>query len=184
MSNRLVAVNSKSDIFPQYRQTPIGALLEYHNLNKTFTTYDKAQILIGMCIDNRKTLWIPENFAFIIRTAGVNLLYSEFQISFAISIANLKHMVLIAHNHCGMVDLHSQKEQFVAGLVNNAGWKAKNAENHFDQLSVYFEIGDEISFLIEETKRLKKRYPKIMVAPLYFNVDDRKIYQIETNLDR
>ena len=179
MSNQLIAVNSKSDILPKYRKTPIGALLEYHNLNKTFAHCDKAQILIGMCIDNSKSLWIPDNFAFIIRAAGANLLYSEFQISYAISIANLKHIALIAHNHCGMVDLSSIKSQFVAGLVQNAGWKADNAEHHFDQLSVFFEIGNETRFIIEEAKRLQKRYPKVMVAPLYFNVDDGKIYQVE-----
>lgn len=178
MSNQLIAVNSKSDILPQFRQTPIGDLLEYHNLNKTFTRYDKSQILIGMCFDNRKSLWIPENFAFIIRAAGANLIYSEFQISFAISTANLKHMVLIAHNHCGMVNLPSIKKQFVAGLVSNAGWKAENAENHFNQLSVFFEIGNETDFIVEETKRLQKRYPKLTVAPLYFNLDDGMLYQI------
>ena len=179
MANQLIAVNSKSDIFPQYRQTPIGELLEYHNLNKTFVSYDKAQILIGMCIDNRKLMWIPDNFAFIIRTAGANLMYSEFQISYAISIANLKHIALIAHSRCGMANLQSIKKQFVSGLVQNAGWKAENAEHHFDQLSVFFEIGDETRFIVEEAKRLQKRYPKVMVAPLYFNVDDGKIYQIE-----
>ncbi|HBL74020.1 MAG: carbonic anhydrase [Bacteroidetes bacterium GWF2_42_66] len=178
MSNQLIAVNSKSDILTPYRQTPIGDLLEYHNLNKTFTRYDKSQILIGMCVDNRKSLWIPENFAVIIRAAGANLIYSEFQISFAISIANLKHIALIAHNHCGMVNLSSIKEQFVAGLVQNAGWKAENAENHFNQLSVFFEIGNETEFIVEEAKRLQKRYPKLTVAPLYFNIDDGMLYQI------
>jgi carbonic anhydrase len=180
MSGQLIAVNSKSDILPLYKQTPVGDLLEYHNLNKTFSRYEKSQILIGMCIDNRKSLWLPENFAFIIRAAGANLIYSEFQISFAISIANLKYMALIAHNHCGMVNLPSKKDQFVSGLVNNAGWKAESAENHFNQLSVFFEIGNEIEFLIEETKRLQKRYPKIVIAPLYFNTDEEKLYQIAT----
>lgn len=179
MSNQLIAVNSKSDILPKYRQTPISDLLEYHNLNKTFSKCDKAKILIAMCIDNSKSLWIPDNFAFIIRTAGSNMMYSEFQISYAISIANLKYIALIAHNHCGMVDLSSIKSQFISGLVQNAGWKAVNAEHHFDQLSVFFEIGDETRFIIEEAKRLQKRYPKVMFAPLYFNVDDGKMYQIE-----
>jgi len=176
----LIAVNSKGDILPRYRNTPVGKLLEYHDLNETFIHYDKAEILIGMCIDNRKSLWIPENFAFIIRAAGANLMYSEFQISYAISIANLRYMAIIAHNHCGMVNLPSIKKQFVSGLIRNAGWKAENAEHHFDQLSAFFEIENEISFVTEETKRLQKRYPKIMIAPLYYNVDDGKIYQINS----
>jgi carbonic anhydrase len=63
----LISVNKAEDIIPEYRHTPIGLLLEYHNLNRSFTGYDKAHLLIGMCIDNRKNLRIPDNFAFIIR---------------------------------------------------------------------------------------------------------------------
>lgn len=178
MSIQLIEVNKPEDILPRYRQTPIAKLLEYHNLNKTFSHYEKAELLIGMCIDNRKSLWIPENFAFIIRSAGANLLYSEFQVSFAISIANLKHMALIAHNHCGMVDLQSIRHQFVRGLVSNAGWQSDNAEHHFDHLSLFFETGDEKAFIAEEARRLQKRYPKIMIAPLHYNVDTGKLCQV------
>lgn len=178
MAIQLIDVNSYSDILPHYQRTPIGKLLEYHNLNKTFSRHEKAELLIGMCIDNRKSLWIPENFAFIIRSAGANLLYSEFQVSFAIGVANLKHMALIAHNHCGMVDLQSVRSQFIRGLVTNAGWQNENAEHHFDQLSMFFETGNEKEFIAEEARRLQKRYPKITIAPLYYNVDNGKLYQV------
>jgi carbonic anhydrase len=46
-------------------------LLEYHNLGRALDVCTKAQLLIGMCMDNRKHLRIPDNFAFIIR-AGKN----------------------------------------------------------------------------------------------------------------
>lgn len=52
--NRLLSIQSSDDILPEYRQTPIGLLLEYHNLNRPLDAYDKAQLLIGMCMDNRK----------------------------------------------------------------------------------------------------------------------------------
>ena len=78
--NKLIKIESKDDIFAEYRETPIGDLLEYHNLNSEYRIYDKAHLLIGMCMDNRKHLHIPENFAFIIRSGGANLRYSEFKV--------------------------------------------------------------------------------------------------------
>ena len=58
---RLTAVNSLNDIYQEYRGTPIQLLLEYHNLGKPFGKYINAQLLIGMCVDNRKYLNIPDN---------------------------------------------------------------------------------------------------------------------------
>ena len=178
---RLVKVKSNKDIFPEYENTPIGLLLEYHNLNKTFSTYTEAQMLIGMCIDNRKSLWIPENYAFIIRSGGANLFYHEFQVSYAIGVGNLKHIALIGHNHCGMVKLEDRKSEFISGLVKNAGWKEETARMHFENLSPFFEIGDSVEFLVAEAKRLQKRYPEVMVAPLFFDVDTGKLSQVKVN---
>ena len=66
--NRLLAITSRDDIPAQYRDTPIGLLLEFHNLGRSHESYSNAQLLIGMCMDNRKHLHIPDNFAFIIRS--------------------------------------------------------------------------------------------------------------------
>ena len=96
----LVTVSSSEDIFPEYRNTPIGLLLEYHNLKRQPDTYAQAQMLIGMCMDNRKHLHIPDNFAFIIRTGGANLRYSEFKVSYAIAVGNIQYIALIGHNNC------------------------------------------------------------------------------------
>ena len=71
--NRLTDISSSKDIFPEYRDTPIGLLLEYHNLNRPSDTYTQAQLLVGMCMDNRKHLHIPDNFSYIIRSGGANL---------------------------------------------------------------------------------------------------------------
>ena len=51
---RLILVQSEKNIFSDYIGTPIEKLFEYHNLNKEFTSYDKAELLVGMCMDNRK----------------------------------------------------------------------------------------------------------------------------------
>lgn len=176
--NRLIAVNSVKDIPNNYKDTPIGDLVEYHNLNRKYTTYDNAKILIGMCMDNRKQLNIPENFAFIIRTGGANLRYSEFKVSYAISVGNVNHIALVGHNKCGMVNLVSRKNEFINGLQLNAGWEREKAEEHFMQYAPMFEIGNEIDFVLSETIRLRNRYPKISIAPMIYLVEDHKLYFI------
>ena len=138
----LIDVNNANDIFPEYRNTPIGLLLEYHNLNKRFCSYQAPEMLIGMCMDNRKNLWIPENFAFVIRSGGANLFYHEFQVSYAIGVGGVNHIALIGHNDCGMVRLEDRKEEFIVGMEKNAGWKKETAQMHFENLSPFFEIGD------------------------------------------
>ena len=177
--NRLVNIKTTDDIFPEYRQTPIGLLLEYHNLNRPLDIVDKAQLLIGMCMDNRKHLHIPDNFAFIIRSGGANLRYSEFKVSFAIAVGQVKHIALIGHNNCGMVNLISQKDQFINGLVNNAGWNYERAEEHFMNFAPMFEIGNEIDFVISESIRLRLKYPNITIVPMFYQIEDNLIYLIK-----
>jgi carbonic anhydrase len=176
---RLVSISSKEDVFPELRDTPIGLLLEYHNLNREYETYTQAQLLIGMCMDNRKHLHIPDNFAFIIRAGGANLRYSEFKVSYAIAVGGVRTIALIGHNQCGMVNLMARKNVFINGLVENAGWDREMAEQHFTQFAPMFEIGNEVDFVLSEAKRLCLRYPKIQVAPLLYLVEDNLLYQIK-----
>jgi len=179
--NRLIPIRSKEDILPQYRDTPISLLLEYHNLDRPFIEYKNAQLLVGMCMDNRKHLHMPDNFSFIIRTGGANLRYSEFKVSFAISVGGVRHIALIGHNHCGMVNLISRKTQFIQGLVDAAGWDKDQAEDHFLHFAPMFEIGNEVDFIMSETKRLRLRYPKIMIAPMLYLVEDNSLNLIREN---
>ena len=178
---QLIEVNCEDDIFPEYQKSPISLLLEYHNLNKRFCTYESPQMLIGMCMDNRKNLWIPENFAYIIRSGGANLFYHEFQVSYAIGVGGVQHIALIGHNDCEMVQLENRKEEFISGMAANAGWKKETAQMHFENLSPFFEIGNAIDFLIAESHRLRRRYPKVTVAPLFYNVQSGNLSQIKTD---
>ncbi len=177
--NRLSPVSSLEAIPPQYRSTPIGLLLEYHNLGRPHDVYSSARMLIGMCMDNRKHLRIPDNFAYIIRTGGANLRYSEFKVSYAIAVGGVSCLALIGHNQCGMVSLVARKDQFVHGLVERAGWKKEAAEEHFHQFAPMFEIGNEIDFVLSETDRLRSRYPRILIAPLLYRVEDNLLYLIQ-----
>lgn len=177
---RLIEVRSGEDIFPQYRNSPIEALLEYHNLNRPLDTVDKAELLIGMCMDNRKSLRIPDNFAYILRTGGGNLRHSEFKVSYAVSIGGIKAIALLAHNHCGMVNLVSKQEGFIEGLIK-AGWEKEFAEQHFMHFAPLFEIGNEIDFVLSEAQRLRQRYPNLLVAPLYYRIEDNSILLVREN---
>ncbi|MBU1007182.1 MAG: carbonic anhydrase [Candidatus Omnitrophica bacterium] len=177
--DRLIAIQSKKDIPSKYRNTPIGLLFEYHNFRQPGKVYTSPQLLIGMCMDNRKHLHIPDNFAFIIRTGGANLRYSEFKVSYAISVGGVRHIVLIGHNQCGMVNLVSRREQFIQGLVEGAGWDRQAAEKHFNDFAPVFEIGNEIDFVLSEAKRLKTRYPKIEIVPLMYRIEDNLLYMTE-----
>ena len=173
--DKLIKIENIEDILPIYKNTAIEKLLKYHNLDYKFEEYDKAELLVGMCMDNRKQLNIPNNFAYILRTGGGNLRYSEFKISYAIAVGGVKTLALIGHNHCGMVNLMNKKGKFIQGLVDNAGWNMQQAEEHFMSFAPMFEIENEISFLLRE------KYPKISIAPLFYNVDDNLLYLVKEN---
>jgi len=177
--NRLISINKVSDVPPKYRNTPIGRLLEYQNLGRSFKPYSQAQLLIGMCMDSRKLLHIPDNFAFVLRTGGANLRYSEFKVSYAIAVGGVSYIALITHDHCGMVNLPARRELFIKGLVKKGGWKKKDAEEHFRNFSHLFEIGNETDFVLNEVKRLRLRYPKVKVAPLFYKVQNSHLFLIK-----
>ncbi len=181
MKERCIEINDASDIPKSYRATPIGLLLEYHNLQRPFAKYSQAQLLIGMCMDSRKHLHIPDNFAFILRVGGANLRYSEFKVSYAIGVGGVKAIALIGHNECGMVNLAARKDLFIEGLVKRGGWKKKDAEEHFMHFSMMFEIGSERDFVLSEVKRLRMRYPKVLVAPMLYSVENNRLGLLREN---
>ncbi len=172
-------VVKEEDIPGNLKSTPVGELLRYNNLGSPFRKHETAELLIAMCMDNRKHLRIPENFAYIIRTGGANLRYSEFKVSYAVAIGGVTHVVLIGHTNCGMVNLMSRREQFIQGLVEKAGWDEKRAEEHFMNYAPMFEIDNAIDFVVSEANRLNEKYPKIAVSPLMYKVEDNMLYLIE-----
>jgi len=177
--NRLLDIRSQSDIPLEYQNTPIGLLLEYHNLNRDFDAYTQAQLLVGMCMDNRKHLHIPENFSFIIRAGGANLRPGEFKLSYVIAVAGIRHIAIIGHDQCAMVNVMARKEQFIQGLVDGAGWDREVTEEYFMKFAPMFEIGNEVDFVQSEAKRLRLKYPKIIIAPLIYRVQENRLYVIE-----
>lgn len=173
----LVPVRSEQDILPKWIGTPIADLLAYQNLGKPFAVYDQAEVILTMCMDYRKTLRIPGNFAYILRTAGGNPSRTEFEISFAIAVKGIRSLALIAHDDCGMVGLKDRRDTFVQGLVR-AGWSGEDAGYHFDNHAPSYEILDPVRFVSAQARDLQKRYPTVTVAPLFYSVEDGLLYQI------
>lgn len=178
----LVSVNSKDYIFKKYQNTPVADLLEYQNLGKPLAKYTHPKMLISMCMDYRKNMHIPEWFAYVIRTGGANLRSLEFIVSYAIAVGGIKTVAIIGHNNCGMVGLATKEEKFINGLVE-AGWETEAARQYFRNFAPLFEIGNELDFLVDETKRLRVRYPKILIAPLMYQLENNKLYLIDEDND-
>ncbi len=179
--NRLTTVSQPEDIFPGYRNTPIGLLLEYHNLQRPFDVHTSAQLLIATCMDNQSHLRIPDGFAYNVLAGSGDVRLSEFEISCAIAVGGVRAIALIGHNNCGMANLVSRKDTFIQGLVERAGWEREQAQEHFHHFAPIFEIGNEVDFIVSEAKRLRLRYPRILVAPLLYRTEDNRLYVIQEN---
>jgi carbonic anhydrase len=176
---QIVAVDSIGEIQPAYTGTPIEWLLRYHNLAEPLPpTSGRAQLLVGMCMDDRKDLVIPNEFAFVLRAGGGNLRDHAFDVSYAVAIGGITTIALLAHTDCGMVGLRRKRAAFVRGLVGRGGWDEARAAEHFDNSVSQHEIGNAVEFVLEEASRLRASYPALLVAPLLYRVEDDRLLQI------
>lgn len=178
-SNLLQPVTQIDQIPQVYRNTPIQKFVEYNNLNRPFDTYTTAELLIGMCMDNRNHLRVPENFTYIIRSGGANLRYSDFKVAYSIGVGGISAIALLGHNNCGMSGIVTRRDAFIQGMVQTGGWDKQRASEYFDHMAPMSEIGNEIEFVVEEAHRLRRRYPKVIVAPMLYRVEDNKVYFIK-----
>ena len=171
-------VQARDDIVPAYRGTPIEELLAYHNLGAPFQQHPTAELLVGMCMDYRMLLRMPPDFAYVLRVGGANLRGLEFQISLAIA-HGVTAVCVIGHDQCAMSGVVDRGPTFVRGLVEHGGWSNRDARNHFKTHAPHFEIGDVIAFVQSEALRLSRRYPRIVVAPLFYSVAEHVLYQVD-----
>jgi carbonic anhydrase len=177
---RLVPVDTPEAILPIYRGTAIEQLLRYHNLGAPLPpTTGHAQMLIGMCMDHRKDLVLPGEFAYVLRSAGGNLRDSEFEVSYAIGVGGVSTIVLFAHTDCGMAHVTQKRSAFIRGLTERAGWTPEAAGAHFDRYAERYQIGDPVAFVCEEVLRLRRLYPKVLIVPMLYDVETDRLIQIE-----
>jgi carbonic anhydrase len=179
MPPRVIPVDSVDDILPRYARTPIEWLLRYHNLAEQVAPAAKrAELLVGMCMDDRKDLHIPNEFAYVLRAAGGNLRDHAFDIAYAVAIGGVTTIALLAHTDCGMVGVRKKRDAFIRGLVSRGGWDEARAAEEFDRSVSAHEMSDAITFVVGEAKRLTAEYPALLVAPLLYRVEDDRLAQI------
>jgi carbonic anhydrase len=176
---QIIPVDSLSDILPAYADTPIEWLLRYHNLSEPLpTSGGRAELLVGMCMDDRKGLVIPKEFAFVLRAAGGNFRDHAFDISYAVAIGGVTAIALLAHTDCGMIRVRQKRADFIRGLVARGGWDESRAAEHFDESVSLYELEDAVAFALEETRRLGASYPAVLIAPLLYRVEDDRLLQL------
>jgi carbonic anhydrase len=176
---RLVPVLAEADILPEHLGTPFEWFLRYHNLGEPLPpTSGRAELLVGMCMDHRKDLTLPNEFAFVLRAAGGNLRGREFDISYAVAVGGVTALALLAHTDCGMAHVTEKRAAFVAGLVERGGWGEREAAAHFDECVPRYEIGDPLGFVVAEADRLRARYPGLRVAAFLYQVEDDRLAQV------
>src|SRR5918995_1482162 len=179
----LVSVSSVSDILPMYQDTPVERLLRYHNLLEPLPpSTGRAEMLVGMCMDHRKYLRLPNEFAYVLRSAGGNLRGSEFQISYAVGVGRVSAIALLAHTDCGMVAVAEKRDAFVRGLVEWGGCTEETASRQFAEYAARHEIGDPLQVVVAEAARIQSSYPRLMVAPLLYTVEDDRLVQITSEM--
>lgn len=178
-TKRLLPLDSKDDIPESLRTTPIAELISCHNFYEVtdMDSDDKADLIIGMCVDYRKQLHIPKNAAYVIRSPGANMRDCEFGISLGLS-AGLKYMALIVHNRCLMEDPFEKRDLVLNCLTKEHGWTDYKAETFFDRVANEKEINDPIDFVIEESGRLRTLFKSLTVVPLLYNVDNDRLYLV------
>lgn len=176
--SRLVPVDSAEDVLPAYRGSPVAELLSYHNLGAPLEPCETPRLLVAACMDHRVSLRIPRDFAYVLRVPGASLRGEEFAVSFAVGAGGVRALAVIAHTDCGMSGLRDREEAFVDGLARNAGWEPERAAGHFRESLAGHEIGEPVEFALAEAERMRARYPDILVAPLLYRVEDRRLYQI------
>ena len=176
---RLLPVKSEDDIPEALKDTPIATLLKCQNLGQVESSLsDSPELIIGMCIDYRKSLTLPQNCAYVIRRTGANMAGSEFSLALALS-AGIKYMALIAHNHCIMSDPHTKREDFVGALTTHHGWTEQEAKRFFDKHASSREISDAIDFSVKEARRLTRLFNGARIVPMMFMLEDNMLYLVK-----
>lgn len=178
MSPSLIPVNCEDDILAAYRTTAIGQLLRYQNLGAAPARHTRPELLIATCLEQQAALRVPDGFAIHVRTAAASLKRDPFKVSWAIGVAGVQAIALVAHDDCALTALTGRRESFIRQMIESAGWEQSAAEQHFDHWSDLFQVDDPAGFVATEAARLRLRYPKIAVAPLLYASASATLQQV------
>lgn len=173
-----VPVRSEADILPEWRETPVGELLRIHNLGTPASRVEGPRLLIARCLEHHASLRLPADFAVTVFSGAASLKRMPFKASWAVGVAGVRAIALVAHGPCGMTGLTTRREEFVQRLVEVGGWARSAAEQHFDHWSDLFEVEDAADFVLAEARRLAARYPRLPVAALYHDEPSDELRQL------
>ena len=174
----LKRVAGKSDILELHRGTPIADWLRYHNLWEGPHSYEAPKLLIVTCMDYRIHLHVPERFAYVLRLAGANLRHREFDLACVLAFAGIRHVCLVGHTDCAMESLKDKREVFASGLQRVGGWSKSRAELQFDLFAPRLAIPNVVDFTLFEAAWLGRQFPRVVIAPLIYDVKDGSLHQI------
>jgi len=179
ITNNMAIVKDKPDIPEVYQNTPIERLILHHNMGFLPDSYQRAEMLVLMCMDSRQVLRLPRNFAFVVRNSGGSQNGVPFSISFAIAVGEIRHMAVIGHSDCMMVNLETRKKDFVQNLSERFKWERSEAEILFLNMCTQFGKRDAVGSVIAEVEFIRSQYPGVIVAPLFYSIEDHLLYLIE-----
>ncbi len=176
--DRLQPVEARDDVPARYRATPVERLIACHQLGADPGPSEAPELLVAACMDHRVSLRMPRDFAYVIRTGGASLAGRDFEISFAVAVGGVRAVAVVGHSDCGMASVRERGEAFARGLAEGAGWDEAEAAGHFDEGAARHAIDDPVAFTLEQVGRLRRRWPEILVAPLHYRVEDRRLYLV------
>ena len=178
MDERLIPITNIEDIPSKFLGTPVETLFRSHNLGEKFAAPESPQMLISLCMDHRKKLNIPDEFAYILRNAGAYTGDAGFMISYAMTVGGVKAIAIIGHNHCGMGLVKSQGREFIQRLEKEHGWKHSDALLHYKKGVDKYAIMDEVDSVLTMAQSLESKYDNLLVVPMIYILEDNLLYLI------
>jgi carbonic anhydrase len=171
--DQLLELSTPGDMPGCWQNSPLESFILSQNCGWPIQTSGKPELLIATCIEFRYALPIPRMFAYVIRRASGRLIGSEFSVAYTIA-RGVKHLAIVGHNDCGMSQLNEMAPQVVNSLADQ-GWSRQSAQDYVDTQAKRLAISNELDTLKEEYKRLRKIFPKMMIAPLFVDLYDGKL---------
>jgi carbonic anhydrase len=172
--DKLVEIGSSLDIPRRWAGTPIEAYIQAQNFGYPLTPHSEPQLLVCSCIEFRFALKVPAMYAYVIRSAGARLIGAEFAVGYVLS-RGVKHILLIAHNDCGMAKIPHHRQAIIKAFVEQ-GWSNRSAQSFVDSKAKQFAIDDELEGLRQEYYRLKHLFKAVRVAPLFLDLTDGRVH--------
>lgn len=170
----LLEFQTREDIPEEWLDTPIGSFILSQNFGWPIQTTGTPQLTIATCIEFRYSLPIPRMYAYVIRRASGRIIGSEFSVAYTLA-KGVKHLLMIGHNDCGMSHIDENGPLVINALIEQ-GWSEETARAYVAKHGARHAINDELDSLRIEYERIRKLFPKLVIAPLFVCLSDSHLY--------